>query len=370
MNMKPAKNLVKKHCPAFLLPFLKIPYRAAKRAAFVHRANKYLPYYQDELSREVLSARMKFLRTYDRNIFLDLAEKSGITFKNLTNITQKNGYTNINQGDYSGIVIIYDKDGNDLRYSRRLLEMCGWQGKYRIVTLSDFMRDDNIPASELVYLVLTQDGMKEFDSFTETHNVKFTVKRGVPYVIREDIQYFDVLAPVDNEIIIDAGAYDGATALQFLKWAEGRVKKIYSFELDPVNVAKCEERLKSYGDKITLIAKGTSDKDETIYITASGSTGGKAEGDTEAGLTAIDNVVKDERVTLIKMDVEGAELKSLMGAKNTILKNRPRLVICVYHKREDLYEIPGYILSLVPEYKFYLRHYCSLEWETVLYAFC
>ena len=70
------------------------------------------------------------------------------------------------------------------------------------------------------------------------------------------------------------------------------------------------------------------------------------------------------------MDVEGAELKSLMGARNTIIKNHPHLAICVYHKPSDLYEISGYILSLVPEYKFLLRHYCSREWETILYVSC
>ena len=90
----------------------------------------------------------------------------------------------------------------------------------------------------------------------------------------------------------------------------------------------------------------------------------------EVYLTAIDNVVGDERVTFIKMDVEGAELKSLMGARNTIIKNHPRLAICAYHKPEDLYELPGYILSIVPEYKFLLRHYSSNNWETVLYAYC
>ena len=70
------------------------------------------------------------------------------------------------------------------------------------------------------------------------------------------------------------------------------------------------------------------------------------------------------------MDVEGAELKSLMGARRTITRDHPRLAISVYHTLEDIYEIPCYILSIVPEYKFYLRHYCSRDYETVLYAYC
>lgn len=68
------------------------------------------------------------------------------------------------------------------------------------------------------------------------------------------------------------------------------------------------------------------------------------------------------------MDIEGSELKALEGAKATIMKNHPRLAICIYHKPMDVIEIPFYIQKLVPEYKFYIRHYASNMWETVLYA--
>ena len=130
--------------------------------------------------------------------------------------------------------------------------------------------------------------------------------------------------------------------------------------------------MRGYEDRITLIKKGTWDKDDVMHVRPSGTSGSRVsnEGSVAVSLTAIDNVVKDERVTFIKMDVEGSELKSLMGARNTIIKNHPRLAICAYHKPEDLYELPEYILSLVPEYKLLLRHYCSREWETVLYAYC
>ena len=83
---------------------------------------------------------------------------------------------------------------------------------------------------------------------------------------------------------------------------------------------------------------------------------------------AIDEIVKDDKVTFLKLDVEGAEMKALQGAKNTILKNKPRLAVCIYHKPEDIIEIPAYLLSLNPDYHFYIRHYKLSYNETVLYA--
>jgi len=78
--------------------------------------------------------------------------------------------------------------------------------------------------------------------------------------------------------------------------------------------------------------------------------------------------VSDEPVTYIKMDIEGAELNALKGAANTIKKNKPRLAICVYHKPEDILEIPVFLSELVPSYQFYLRHHSQYYIETVLYA--
>ena len=83
---------------------------------------------------------------------------------------------------------------------------------------------------------------------------------------------------------------------------------------------------------------------------------------------SIDNVHYNDRITLIKMDIEGAEMNALRGAVYTIQNQKPRLAICIYHKPQDLYEIPIYIKSLVPEYRLYVRHHADLFAETVLYA--
>lgn len=82
----------------------------------------------------------------------------------------------------------------------------------------------------------------------------------------------------------------------------------------------------------------------------------------------IDEIVGNDRVSFIKMDIEGAELKALEGAKETILRNAPKLAICIYHKYEDICEIGNYVLKLNPNYKLYIRHYTTCMWETVLYA--
>ena len=69
------------------------------------------------------------------------------------------------------------------------------------------------------------------------------------------------------------------------------------------------------------------------------------------------------------MDIEGEELNALKGAKEIICKYKPKLAICVYHKPEDLYEIPKYIMDFGLDYKYYLRHHMREGYtETVFYA--
>lgn len=68
------------------------------------------------------------------------------------------------------------------------------------------------------------------------------------------------------------------------------------------------------------------------------------------------------------MDIEGVELEALKGCKNTIMHDRPKLAISVYHRPEDIIEIPMYIKTLLPDYNLYMRHYSFYDGETVLYA--
>ena len=85
-------------------------------------------------------------------------------------------------------------------------------------------------------------------------------------------------------------------------------------------------------------------------------------------VVSLDRVLGDEIVSFIKMDIEGAEHNGLLGAEKQIRANRPKLAISIYHKPEDMWDLPGLILSFQPDYKLYLRHYSIAASETVLYA--
>jgi hypothetical protein len=83
---------------------------------------------------------------------------------------------------------------------------------------------------------------------------------------------------------------------------------------------------------------------------------------------SLDRILAGSRVSFIKMDIEGAERRALQGAEASIKAWAPRLAVAVYHKREDLFDLPLLILSYVPDYKLYLRNYTDTAADTVLYA--
>ncbi len=76
----------------------------------------------------------------------------------------------------------------------------------------------------------------------------------------------------------------------------------------------------------------------------------------------------EEWPTLIKMDIEGAEKEALLGAEKIIKEKKPKLIICAYHKPEDIYELPRTIMEMRNDYKFTLWQIGESFWDIILYA--
>lgn len=92
-------------------------------------------------------------------------------------------------------------------------------------------------------------------------------------------------------------------------------------------------------------------------------------GNAVKAITIDDLLLDEDPVTIVKMDIEGAEANALVGARKLIKEDKPILAICVYHKRDDYYHLLDIIKDICPnEYSFYFRQYRYTPTETVCYA--
>jgi len=190
-------------------------------------------------------------------------------------------------------------------------------------------------------------------------------------VCRPD-QYFprDIVTLGEHECFVDVGAYNGDTVGAFLQHVHERFDRIDAFEVDQANFELLQNTVKKMAnrERICLHNLGIWDSECDIRYSVGNSQSTVGEGEGHGRVVPLDAVLARERVSFLKMDIEGAELRALHGAAHTIRTQKPKLAICVYHEFRHLWEIPLYIKELVPEYRIYLRHHTKLEYETVCYA--
>lgn len=187
------------------------------------------------------------------------------------------------------------------------------------------------------------------------------------------MQYFDVFKPEGQEVFVDVGSYDGADSIKFAEWCHKNYKKIYIFEPNDYQAEISLSNLKEAEiQEFDLVRKGAWSSSGEVGFSGSGMNMGTiVSSDTEeiVKVDTIDNVLKGEKATFIKMDVEGSELEALKGAQNTICNFKPKLAICIYHKPEDIWTIPSLILEYDSTYRFKVRQYQTWYAECVLYAY-
>jgi FkbM family methyltransferase len=183
-------------------------------------------------------------------------------------------------------------------------------------------------------------------------------------------QYFDIkeLSIGEHEVFVDGGCYDGATTRRFLEWAGENARKAYAFEPEKDNYTKCLGNPMLPKDKVEIYPYGLWDKMGELHFESEADSSRISE-DSESmvKVVSLDELIHD-KVTYLKLDVEGSELRALKGAERLITTYKPKLAISLYHKPEDVWEIPELLCRMCPEYRFFLRHYTLYAGETVLYA--
>lgn len=184
-------------------------------------------------------------------------------------------------------------------------------------------------------------------------------------------QYFGIpyFKNSPDEVFLDCGCLDGSTVFDFIKWCNGNYRKIYSFEPDKENFVKSKGNLSGL-ERVELQNVGLWNETSILQFSdgKEGASRISPDGQAEIKVIRIDDILKGKPATFIKMDIEGAELNALQGAKSTIKTYHPKLAISVYHKWTDLMEIPTVLMSIAPEYRYAIRHHTSMFGEMVLYA--
>lgn len=194
----------------------------------------------------------------------------------------------------------------------------------------------------------------------------------------------------NDEIFVDCGGYTGDSVEKFVTAFGNNVRKIYSFECFKENITLLREtgsRLNEEGwsGELVAVPYAVSDKNSTVIFNDIGNPEGGYLPETRLTVQYNDNLApvnafevetrtiddfipQNERVTLIKMDIEGAEYSALMGAEKTISAYKPRLAVSIYHNPSDYWRICELIHGFSADYKFAVRHHQSNHLDTVLYA--
>lgn len=201
---------------------------------------------------------------------------------------------------------------------------------------------------------------------------------GVDVHGRENVYYFtnDLIELGTDEVLLDGGAFDGDSVQAFAEactLAGKPYERIHCFEPDPTNYAKLRRNTGGYR-AINYTTDAMWDRRETLRFMSAEQCSipeGAAiapDGDITVSTISIDEYLQGRRCSFIKMDIQGAELEALRGARETLLKYKPKLAISAYHKRKDIYEIPYLIRQIRPDYQMHLRHLGSFLYDTVLFA--
>lgn len=172
-----------------------------------------------------------------------------------------------------------------------------------------------------------------------------------------------------REHFCDCGAYQGPVVRKFLEASNYQYESITAFEPDTANHLKLQEMASPCTPNFRAIRKAVSNTNEPLRFKETGtmSSHATADGNISVPSARLDDEL--EKLTLLKMDIEGFEAKALEGASRLISTQRPRIAVCVYHYALDLLDVVDQLDKLVDGYHLRLRqHSSAYYYDLVLYA--
>lgn len=244
----------------------------------------------------------------------------------------------------------------NVEYNAELLERSEeYISNHKDELMEMYNGNDSTTQSILNYIITMRMKRKYyFASYYECKGMQFV----------EGYFYGNELASIDKMTILDIGAYIGDTMEEFFERFGNRITKYYAFEPQVDNYVKLKLNAsnKEYKSKVVLSNKALGAKHDVVKFGKSQSAYGIVDNffpDGKVNTVELEDLDSQEIAVsgklIIKMDVEGLEGDIVRGAKQCIRTFRPYMAVCVYHRVEDIYEIPKLILDIDENYSFLLR---------------
>ncbi len=234
---------------------------------------------------------------------------------------------------------------------------------------------ENINDFNTVYNMLEDDLSRKVLTDTIKNKITGKIKYLLENFTNPQRDLTDLLKLNKNEDYLDLGGYNGDTVREFLELTESSYSSIKVVEPDKKNFKKllkttdllenCEAfNCAIWEEDCTLKFSNLSSRQSTV---SKNNFVKKDEIDMEA--RSVDSILKGEKATYIKYDVEGVEYEALLGSEKTLQNHTPKLKLALYHKSEDIIKLPLLLKKINPNYKFYLRQSPYIPaWELNLYA--
>lgn len=187
------------------------------------------------------------------------------------------------------------------------------------------------------------------------------------------VSYSEIFANMSIDTAVDCGAYKGDSTEMMAEVLTPR--KIYAAEPDPKTFLKLSAYAENEERSMVIPVNAAIGKEcAQVEFMSSASRGSGKEGlsksakCTTVDVRTVDSIVKDENIDLIKLDVEGDEADAIEGCRQTIKRCAPSMAVSVYHRTQDIFELPLLLGKLLPDHKMYLRREeCIPAWDITLF---
>ncbi len=229
----------------------------------------------------------------------------------------------------------------------------------------------NLHYDEIVKAYNSLDDEESRAVFSSVINYKLTGKMNYLLSVFSTCDEIYSLMPRENIVtMVDAGAYNGDTAREAKEYFPV-LQKIFAIEPDKRNYKKLEKYSEAEKDiDVITINSAAWNENTSGYFAESGNRNSTAVAtasfehkEGEISFVKIDELT-DGKIDYIKYDVEGAEREAIEGSRRVISGDYPCLLISLYHRSRDIFELVNLMKKDYPEYSLFLRRLkCLPAWE-------